>query len=286
MKQLIWGTIAFLQAHPRIREPGIFYPVINPQINPEPQEIKVQSWRTYGGIELIEPGLTIAVYPIFDSFSTTKGAVTMSSGRNNSCTYEPYTLGARDDLSYQETAKYRLVVQAFYQDPVALGEEVKIPIDKLIDDKNLAWPFHGFNMQMRDPHNPTNPQQDFFQHRDDMVLPFAADLDSTLLPDEVTLAISPGEEILREWMDLLRLALSDLPTMMPFKIRSTQVEMINYPTSTWIRQSTDIFFHTAYIVWCLDLFPPASWRHINTIPPIDVALETFGEVNVTRQPSA
>jgi len=259
MKQLVWGTIAFLQAHPRVRNSGIVYPIPDP-VTGKPRPVNPTAWRSYGGIELLEPGLTIAVYPLFTPVSTRSGAVS-ASGENKSCIYKPNTLGPRDDLSYRDEAVYRLVVQAFYQDPVTLGETIRIPIDRLIDDDQLAWPQHAYNMRMR--------EGDHYSQDPNWVAPYTAPQDMQLVPDEVFLDISPGEEILREWMDVLRLALCDMPTMLPFAIRSTEVEFIDYPTSTWIRQSEDIFFHTAHLVWRLNLYPPASWRHIYTFPVVE-----------------
>lgn len=270
MKQLVWGTIAFLQSHPRIRNPNIFYPILNPLTN-EPEEIKPQVWKTYGGIELIEPGLTLAVYPQFSSLDTRRGAVSVSEMGNKSCSFKPMTLGSRDDLSYQDCATYRLVVQAFYQDPVTPGETVRIPIDRIVDSDRAPWPMHGFNVRVREPDQP------HFSQDPNWVAPDTSPQDLVLEPDEVFFDISPGEEILREWMDLLRLALCDLPTMLPFAIRSTEVEAIDYTTSSLFRQPTDVFFHSASLIWRLNLHPPGSWRHIFTMPPVDVNIKTIAQ---------
>lgn len=264
MKQLIWGTIAFLQSHPRIQSPNIFYPIVNPTFGQE--EIKVQVWKTYGGIELVEPGLTIAVYPCSQAFDTRKGVVAGREVQNKSCVYKAHTLGPRSDLTYSDCATYRLIIQAYYQDATTPGETIRFPIDKLMHLDERPWPQHGFNVRPRSNDDP------FVHHDPDWLAPNTAQADKFLERQEIALDISPGEEILREWMDLLRLALCDLPPMLPFAIRSAEVEAIDYPTSTLFRQPTDVFFHTAYVIWTLSLYPPANWQHVLTMPPVELGI--------------
>jgi hypothetical protein len=70
IRQLIHAVILGIASHPKIVNPGIFYPI---QINGLNNEVKIEQFRAYGGYELENPALCCSVYPAYSS-RVTKGS--------------------------------------------------------------------------------------------------------------------------------------------------------------------------------------------------------------------
>ena len=252
MRQLILATIIGIQSHPRIRKPNIFYPILQP--GEEPQEVFIENWRDFGGIALEDPGLTCSVYPNHTARDTRRGRP--EDGR--SIKYAPYTLGGPTDATSNDIAHYQLVVELAYQDE-RYGEGIDFEYTEQ-DSLDMQLANHAYlNALNIDQYRSLEYESPFLAP--DTPLPAVQSK-----PNSVTIRTNVGESILREYMDLIRLVLVDLPTLRPFSVRSSQLLCVDYPTSNWIRRNTDIYFHSAYLIWELTLYPPNSWKDIYFMP--------------------
>jgi hypothetical protein len=226
--------------------------------------MKIASWRAYGGYELEVPGLTCSVYPAYTPHSIKGSAPPLT--RQKSIELTPYTLGQRTDASFSYEGKYTLIIELSLQDP-ALGTTTTLSYDLLtmVDGLPPLTP-HGMNYAYHEG-TALNLSDTTLEDTQPLSIP---DLGMQKTFHQLDIRVSPGEELLREWMELIRLALDDMPTIRPFTVRSSTVKAIDFPTSAWTRQATDLLFHSSYLVWELILFPPASWKDIYFIPASDI----------------
>lgn len=257
MRHIIDATIVAIATHPKIVKPEIFHPLN--LINGRREEVKIERWRSYGGAELEESQLTCAVYPMFGATNALDGAPSTRES-TKSVTFDPYNLGGRDPNEATGMATYRLVVQLFYQE-VAIGTKVRThyrkikPIDGVYSEPMYSMRPHGFS-QMQVPDS-VNRGDDTTEVLNTFSLPPYEYLEE----GEISIEINPAEQVLREYMDLLRLVLEDVPALLPYHIRSTFVKDIDYPTSSWSKDNENVYFHTAYLTWELTAYPPLNWNH-------------------------
>ncbi|EKQ70396.1 hypothetical protein OsccyDRAFT_0683 [Leptolyngbyaceae cyanobacterium JSC-12] len=261
-RQLVLGTIVALASHPRIQNPGIYYIGSN-------TEEKIVSWRSYGGYELEEEGLVCSVYPAYSSRTTAGSAPPL--GKQKSIQIEPYNLGSRMDASSLEQGTYNLIVELSYRD-ANLGEIVKLGYD-FIQSTDGIPPLntpHGTNVM---PHEGTS-----LNLASEDLTAFQAEPQGLQRQFQtVEIKVSPAEELLREYTELLRLVLNDIPHIRPYTIRSSRVVTIDFPTSAWTRESEDLLFHTAYIHWELTLYPPGSWKDVYFMPVTSISATAQSE---------
>lgn len=250
-RQLIWSVIAGLSSHPKIISPNIFFPVLEGQEGSDPQEIFIERWRTYEGIEVQSPDLTCSVFPFSSSRKSSNNSTATSA------VFEPYELGKG-----QRKATYNLVVQLYYTG-VAINNRVVIPYFSVRDQNSYYTP-HGTNFFVPDDINLKSRSAllDFHQqvndNRQDLV---------DVINKDVLVEINPAEEILREYVDLLRGVLDEIPFILPWKIRSTEVTGYDFPTTSWSDDDPNIFYHTAYLNWSITLYVPSSGQ-MRTMAPL------------------
>lgn len=264
VRQLVLATIAGIASHPRIKKPEIYYPVAD--FGQPPEEVKIQRYRTYDGIELQEPGLTCAVYPLYSS-RTLKTAAS-SKGTNKSVWFEPYTLGSGTDASSNYIATYSLIVQLYYQD-MSINQTMQLPFNTLFSPLGLPVQ-HGYTSTADVAASGPLTSPPLNDNLNNNLRAFSG---AYFQQDEITVEINPGEEIMREYLDLLRVVLDDMPTLRPLAVRSSSVKLFDFPTTSWNRENTDIYFHTAWLLWELSLFPPRSWRDIYFLPTLALDIE-------------
>lgn len=240
LRNIVYSTIAAIASHPIIKNPPVYYPVTT-RTKTEKQ-IKVNRFRAYDGIELIEPGLTISVFPAHAEKSD-GGAVQ----------FKPYTLGAQNtEFLYQAT--YRLIISLAYQE-VAIGEKTRV---------NYYQNHYYFPTEQ--PHGEqvvTEEYKQYLRQKDNRPLDKGS----------VVVEINPGEDILRDYLDIMKIVLDDIRHLPPWNIRSAQIVSYTFPTTSWLKQNTDVYFHTAYITWELVSFPPGSLRNLAMETPKDIKIE-------------
>lgn len=263
IRQIINSTIVGIAIHPAIKNPIIYYPV--PELDGSKRPVRIERYRDYDGVELEEPGLTCSVFPFYSS----RTLKTNPSPRLNdkSVSYEQYTLGPKTRAGSAVEATYRLIVQLNYQD-VAINERINVPYHKLntiltnpiphgmqyITDENVIDNINKFEGIDLDKALDTREPHSFIEH------------------GEITVEINPGENILREYIDLIRIILDEMPTMVGWSIRSSEVKSIDFPTTSWLRTNTDVYFHSAWLLWELCIFAPTSWRDLNIPSPLELKL--------------
>lgn len=249
MRQLIVSTLVGIGTHPRIKNPGIYFPYkIGGQ---EAEEIKIQQYRSYGGIELDTPGLTCSVYPVHTSRDSIQ---TTAVGRtpNYSQMYKPVTLGRNTDATAMEEVTTNLVIELAYQDS-EFDRDLSYKFTE-ISSLEMQLSNHAYHQMLTDGRIGVTEEQ--------FIQPYYDPQTQQLVNSEFVIRSSIGESILTEYMDLMRLVLNDLPTLRPFSVRGAQVKSIDYSTSNWLNKSQNINFHQAYLVWELVFFAPKSWRDI------------------------
>jgi len=221
LRQLINTTIVNIASHPLIKEPVVYYPIVTQGAEPEP--VKIERYRTYDGIELIEPGLTLAVFPAYSSKTFNTG---FRSSLFNSVKLKPYTMGSKNTPGFLYEVTYYIAVALYYSD-VSINNSITVNYLKQ-DNRVVIY----------------DKSQTF--HPPDLI-----DKYTDFLPEENTLEIeiNPAEDILRDYMDVLRIVLDDIPRLYPFSLRYTSVDTMDFPTTSWLRDNKDVYFHTSYLMW-------------------------------------
>lgn len=256
LRQLINTTVANIAAHPLIKDPPIYYPIVNP--GQEAEQVKIERYRTYDGIELIEPGLTLAVFPCYSSKTFNTG---FRSSLFNSVKLEPYTLGAKSNKGFLYTATYYIAVSLYYAD-VSINNSI-----------NTKYYKSGKKVIL--------DNLDILERPRDLI---EGAYEGVPEEEYVEIEINPAEDILRDYLDLMRIVLDDIPRLYPFSIRHSQVVTYDYPTTSWLRENSDVYFHQAYLVWELGAYLPTQ---ITFEPPVEytnLSASAGLEIDKNRKP--
>ena len=265
-RQLIWSIIVGLSSHPRIQSPNVFFPVLIGEENNEPTEIFIERWKTYDGIEVQSPNLTCAVFPYNQSSNS-------SSFADTSAVFEPYELGREG----QRKAIYNFVIKLYFTG-VAINNTIRVPYYIVRNNNNYSSP-HGVNffvspdLNLKDGSELLKAHEKFHKNRSEY---------KSLIDKEIDIEINPAEEILREYIDILRTALDDLPFILPWKIKSSEVKAYDFPTTSWSQEDPNIFFHTAHVYWSVKLYVPSSSQLRTMIPIPDQNLVEQINLNISR----
>lgn len=263
---LYWIRRALLMAlltHPYVKDTSVTYPDVN---NRAVESLSIKRGRLFGGPELIEPGLTLAVYPYHSAFDPVQSS--MTGFRSQSILYptDGGTLGgtSRANKSRGFLAQVRLMVQlylrdAIYNAPASISASYQ---DPEVDRSNN---YYGYNFQFED---------DRLEGFDDLQDTKEFMVKSTKIPVQIL----PGEEILTQWLDILKYAIRDIKVLRPFmSVRNPVILTSDYPTSTWTTKSPNLVFHTAYHIVQFDIVepeledlvinPPIQTINLSTIQP-------------------
>lgn len=263
-KQLILALIAAVASHRWVVDHSVYYPPLVSDVSAgKPRErVGIVQYRDTGGTELIEPGLTLSIYPFHSSYSNLKGGLN-SSKSQKSISFENYTLGSPSNSSYAELAKFRVMMQLFYLD--ATFNE---PVDIYYDITQLRNPTrryaHGDLVRYVDPADgslgsfpaPDDPDYQNFVRRALRIRTF------------------PGEHILRDWMPVLRSVVRDITTLHPYAVRRPSIMAVDYPSSNWLSNGEHLIFHTAYMIVEYDMFePPGADDYLFPNPQLNITAE-------------
>jgi hypothetical protein len=222
------ALLVSIMTHPSVREPDILYPGTD-------EVVSLDRGRLFGGVELIEPGLTVSVHPYHSSFNVLSGKPT-SLGSDMTAVYDDLRIhretiseGLEQERGY--SAKIRLMVQLFYRDP-GLNVPISLTADVMEARSTRPRQWHGVDVRFYD---------------DPAVQSHFPDLQE--MPESFTFEVQtlPGEEVLTLWLDLLKDVIRDVKVLYPFsQYRFPTIIASDYPTTTWLANSGNLIFHTAY----------------------------------------
>lgn len=257
LRQLVHATLVCIASHPKIKHPGIYHPTLR-DAEGRPVEVKIERWLESGGIVLNNPspGLACAVYPAHTNRDVRRGAPSPSRERIlASAVYDMYTLGAKQ--GGLEEVTYRLIIELSYQEPAYTGATAKLKYYH--SHPTMVEVAHAYKTLFSD--NPeflaglTTPGE-FGVH------PWQQAYPDLFQPAELEIEINSGEEILRDYVELMRLVLNDISVLRPFMTKPGQVTMIDMPTGNPLSKGPNIYFHMAYLVWEICCHVPSSWQDV------------------------
>lgn len=217
-RQVCMAVLLAIQTHPLIQNPPVYNPAT--PVGTQPEQIFIRKFRTYAGLELPEQGLTLSVFPT-GGFSNKTSA---------SIEFNTYTLGRPEPGEYQDRSRFRLTIEATITES---SFDVPLQVQYYIAPAQ-DMP-HGYAVQ----HVETSTQ------------------DVSLDPNNsVEAYIVPAEEILRDYMTLIRSVIRDQYIFQPYKIRNPSILYTNYLTSNTISQqeAQNLIFHRAHTVVEFDIF--------------------------------
>jgi hypothetical protein len=250
-RQLCRALINAIATHPLIKEPGIYYPAIVGE-NPQTEPIRVSNWRLFGGLELIEPGLTLSVFPYHSGYKLKSGVYSRLLADKSLHFDEKHAASQLGSVSKAAAAAtMRVIVQLYFQD-TTFNAPIQIRSD-LVTQSDLTTNIpHGDLVQITDePQETLLDDQVYFQTEQSVL----------------NVQILPGEEILRDYMPLLRYVVRDIPVLHPFYHRNPNILYVDYPTSNWIREGENLVFHTAYMCIEYDIQEPGiNNPHVGALP--------------------
>jgi hypothetical protein len=259
LRQLCYGIIGSIASHPLIKNPPIYYPIVKAGLNPE--QIVIKKYRTYGGMEILNVGdLCCAVYPSYVPRHPKTGHPSAERDNQKSLSYTPYEIGnSRNGAS--EKVKVNMIIELHYGD-VAITEN-PITVDYLEAVPLLGDHINGISerqfgiFHIQKEANFGQPISTEGRLRKEFEALTGIDQPKYIVPGQVLVDINPGEEILRDYMELLRIVLNQ-SDLLPFNVSSKYVRSIDFPTTSWLETSPNVFFHCAYLVWELEMYVPAT----------------------------
>lgn len=221
LKEIVYNTLTVIHNHPAVQNPIVLEPVadFNGKFNPVP----IDRYRSYDGLELVEPGLTLSIFPRYSPSDAPYGGSLASE-------FKPYTLGPKTQGSMYE-ATYFLTIGLAYQD-VAINNTKRLVY---VQDKysNVA----SDEDKLKDYSEDKFPKKKFME-----------------------LEINPGEEIVRDYLEVIRLILEGIDYYAPWNIRSSSITGMGFPSTSWSKDSKQIYFHQAYMNWELSTYAPTTYQ--------------------------
>lgn len=244
-RQIILGLIGGIKLHPAVKNPPVFYPVLRQ--NQTPQQVFVDKYRTFGGLEFVEPGLTIAVYPMHTGYNSLSSSPS-SSSPSHSASFSSYTLGRPSEFSFFSEGTLRFVVQIYYRD-----SRFNVPYEVTYSKKEIDnWEnvLDVFGKKFYSPYNKS--ELGSFEGTEETVEVF----------------ISPGEEIIRDYSYLIRNVLRELGSIQPFGVKQITVDSVDYPSSDWLKDNQNVIFHTALISLSISIYETVSAKDPFYVAPV------------------
>lgn len=246
MADLIHATLVGIASHPLVKSNPVTHPIV---VDGKPEAVPINRYRAYGGhaIENLQDGVTCSVYPYYQKKLVEGDSIPRGY---KSMEFKPYNLGRGRDNQPRQEVLHRLIIELQHQE-TAIGESLLVPWYQV-------YPFqegsaHGLNYSL-DPEALKELRQG----------PTGVQLEG------LEIEINPSEEILRRWIEILRLVLDDLFPVLPFIVRSSEIKEADFPSSTWTGDGTDLYFHHAYLVWELMIYPLPDWRGVYPVETIEV----------------
>lgn len=233
-RQVVRSLLNAIATHPYVKNAQVYYPLVVGETD-TPQLIPLVSYRTFAGSEYVEDGLTLAVYP---------PSPDMGVGR--ALTYKDMSLGKSTSNDYFVEATLRLIVHLYYREPTfnapaLLYSDVANDINDITD----KIPY-GKILQYKER-----------EVTDETLLEEQLPLDYFVKQQRLEVNILPGEEIIRDWMTILRAAIRDLTELKPFAIRNPTIKFVEYETPNWEAPTKNLVFHSAFMLVEYSLYEPS-----------------------------
>lgn len=261
IRQLIYSVVAGLASHPRVLNPRVFYPIFDE--GEEPEEIFIDKWRCHDGLEFQEPGLTCSVFP------NHSGPTGNTIPESKSVIYEPYDLTRRQYL-----VTYNLVLKLSYRAPAFnQNKTIQYYVFKDPNGDDFITP-HGHNFYLAPGEEDGKTPRELRELNQRLNRDYIEQI-KQLQEVDIEMEVSPGEEIVRDYMELMRGCIQELQTVLPWNIRSTTVTGYDFPTTSWQEQEGQNFlFHTAYLQWNMKCYPPTA-EHLKTLNAVPIKSNSF-----------
>lgn len=231
LKEIIYTALSVIHNHPAIKDPIVKSPV--PDINGNYLPIPIDRYRNYDGLELLEPGLTLSIFPKFSPSVNPYGDRLATE-------YKPITVGPKSQgFMYEST--YSLVIHLAYQE-VALNET-----------KQVIYAIDKYNNVSSDPELLKDQTGDPFQKLNNV-------------PIEVNVA----EDILRDYLEVIRIIVEQIDYYAPWNLRGTSITGMVFPSTSWSQDSKQIYFHQAYMNWEISTYSPSTYEQPTLIRNLEV----------------
>lgn len=227
LKDIIFTALATIRNHPNIVDPIVKSPVAD-QFGNFPT-IPIVKYRNFDGIELPEGGLTLSIFPRYSPGDHPYGG--------DAATFNPVTLGNKG-LGAMYEVTYHLVVSLAYQD-VALGNITQLSYVR-------------------------SNNKDYYSSADKKKVQESTG-DFPIIEESFEIEINTAEDILRDYIEVIRFILESIERYVPWALRGNSVTSIGFPSSSWERDNPQIFFHKAYLQWDITTYSPTQF-------PVDPAL--------------
>lgn len=201
--------------------------------------VLIDKFRLYSGLNT-EGGLICSIYPYG---KLEDGELIRPAAINTSAYYQPYSMGNEHD-----EATYNFIVE-FALNEVLVPESFPVndPAINRTPDNGIVYPADRFTVQIGQK--------------------------------EVDLEISPSVYVLGEYLELVRLVISDKEYRpnFPIPVSSMEVMSIHIPPKPWHKEG--IFFHSAYLIVCLKSFISRTWRDKLRPRILDISVDTVLETD-------
>ena len=239
-RQVVRALANAIATHRDVTNSNIYFPFIEGDRNTT-RRVPLTAVRTFAGTEYIEDGLTMAVYLPGGEMGVGRALV-----------YKDSHLGRPgDNLQYLNEAELKVIVQLYYREPSYNAPAI---IDSeqssYLNEITKILP-HGRYVQYKE--SAPNDDLEAISLQDQMREPERHYIENPKL--QVT--ILPGEEILRDWMSIIRGVVRDIPELRPFAVRDPSILSVNYETPNWEgNDKLNLVFHTAYMVVAYKMYEP------------------------------
>lgn len=255
-RQAVRALVNAIASHRDVKNANVYYPLVIG----EPQQVTkvpIVSFRTFGGTEYIEDGVTLAVYP-----------PPKSMGYGPALSFKSNVLGNTDKSHYNVKGTLKLIVQLFYREP-----SFNVPSAIYSDASSLTK-----DIVRMLPYGRLVQYKDDYLREPATLLEDKLPLDRLISENTIEVTILPGEEILRDWMSVIRGVIRDLPSLQPLAVRNPNIISVEYETGNWREPDTkNLVFHTALMLIEYDLYEPPR--------ACDLELPVIGyDYNITNFP--
>ena len=231
-RYLIYELLSHIKNHPLIKNPVVYTPSVEKE---EQTLVHVDRYRSYDGHEYTEPGLTVSVFPAYSSHTFSSG---FRSNLFNSVKFTQSTLGSTQAYDSYQDCTYNIAVALQYQ-ATAINETIKVRYTPVTNKNPIEI---------------------------DSVQALLSEYDNSINSEMFEVEINYAEDILRDYLDVLRFVLIDFTPRNTLSVKSLEIESYDFPTTSWDKESEQIYFHYAYLMVKVKLIAPNSYSPLKPMP--------------------
>lgn len=233
LKDIVYTALATIRNHPYITDPVVKSPV--PDLNGNFPPIPIAKYRNFDGLELPEGGLTLSIFPRYSPNDAPFGG-------NTAADLEPATLGNKQQGAMYNVTYY-IIINLAYQD-VALGNN-----SQQVFVRNINKEFYTSQdkAKVREAVNDPFLQEGFFE-----------------------VEVNPAEDILRDYVEVIRSILENIDFYVPWVLRGNSITSLNFPSSSWSTENRQIFFHQAFMTWEISTYAPTTYEPYSLVKSVEI----------------